>query len=107
MKTSWLVGDVNKKILEIVEERPGIKATELVVPLVVWLFENYDPKDYNEIDLVQSLYDLADKEEIIELSYVLPNMQYRTKSLFFPKGTLIFKEKNITYEQKDDKKHAV
>jgi hypothetical protein len=38
-------------------------------------------------DITQAIERLVRDEEVVELEYVLPEMSYRTKSLYFPKGT--------------------
>lgn len=43
---------------------------------------NFDEKEYN-----RSLCDLLNTREVIEIEYILPQMDYRIKSMYFPKGT--------------------
>jgi predicted phage-related endonuclease len=67
-------------IITIIEEKPGIKITELVA-----YFSRYK-YDFIYID---TLDQMVREGHIIELEYVLPTMDYRVKSMYFPKGTKI------------------
>jgi hypothetical protein len=72
--------EIRRAILERVAS--GCKATELVTDLAV-AFKG-------DVDFLQ-LSDILDKliasNEIIEIEYILPDMDYRIKSFYLPKGT--------------------
>lgn len=75
---------MKEAILKIIESQPGIKAVELMVKLTV------DAKgkiEYTEMD--HSLKELINDGSIVEVEYILPSMDYRIKSLYFPKGTQV------------------
>lgn len=60
----------------------GIKATELTVQLAQ--HHPYESERY--MALVQQLIEYG---EIIEVEYVLPDMPYRSKSFYLPKGAKV------------------
>lgn len=61
----------------------GIKATDLVVQLVTQFIS------IDSVEVVKVINDLVKQGEIIEIEYTLPNMDYRIKSFYLPKGTHI------------------
>jgi len=75
--------DPKEKITQAVNNHPGIKGMELVLTLfsssedAVRLGETFE-------SLIEELVQNGD---LIELEYVVPTMDYRCKSLYFPKGT--------------------
>lgn len=72
-------------ILKIVNDSSGIKAVELVLEVIGEdSLQNFNYYFYRQI-----LKGLIDRGEILELEYILPQINYRTKSIFFPKGTKI------------------
>lgn len=72
-------------ILNKINLRGGIKATELVLEVM----GEINPNKW-EGDLFQEIVNEMIKEgHIIELEYILPNMDYRVKSIYFPKGTIL------------------
>jgi hypothetical protein len=63
---------------EFVNSKHGIKGIEIASePQIVLLVD----------DLPQLLNKLVAANRIVELEYVTPDMNYRTKSIYFPKGT--------------------
>ncbi len=60
----------------------GVKATELAVQLAQ--HASSEPERY--LALVQQL---IEDGEIVEIEYVLPDMPYRTKSFYLPKGAKV------------------
>lgn len=84
-------------ITYLVNNKPAIKGTELVTEIITTLFENGLKDDAG--DPVDTLNQMVKDGEIVEVEYVLPNMAYVVKSLYFPKGTVIplqFDEKGPT-----------
>jgi hypothetical protein len=84
-------------ITYLVNNKPAIKGTELVTEIITTLFENGLNDDTS--DPVNILNQMVKDKEIVEVEYVLPNMEYRVKSLYFPKGTTVplqFDEKGPT-----------
>lgn len=69
------------KLLKIVSESTGIKGVDLAVALVM----EHGPA--NAMEMFQALKDLVENGDIIEIEYVVPHMNYRAKSIYFPKGT--------------------
>ena len=75
--------DMKEKIIELVNDCGPIKATELIVKLI----EIHDISQNNLI--LDILNELVKNGDIIEVEYTLPQMNYRIKSLYFPKRTEI------------------
>lgn len=72
-------------ILESIQNSTGMRGVELALTVL-----NKTMPLYFETELYQEcLGELVAEGEVIELEYVLPEMEYRTKSMFFPKGTQI------------------
>lgn len=75
-------------IIETVSSHQGIKATELVVEVMQQIdIPTRQVFERDEYD--KSLVELIENGEIIEVEYTLPHMDYRVKSLYFPKDTVI------------------
>lgn len=73
------------KIIEIIESNPGIKSVELVAKIATEIKDEIpNGKSISEI-----LDELVENKSIIEVEYILPNINYRIKSIYFPKGTVI------------------
>jgi hypothetical protein len=73
--------DVGRKITDFVGQHPGCTAIEMVVG--VGFGEDF------ALDIPVELETLINEGSLIEVEYVLARMEYRTKSLLFPKGTSI------------------
>jgi len=78
-------------IIRIVNNNQGLKGTELVLKLM--------SADLNieATTLLKAIDEVVQDGEIIEVEYTLPtmnSMNYRVKSMYFPKGTVI----KIKYE---------
>lgn len=77
-------------IINLINENPGINNCKLVMKTmeIVYRMNNYKvtetPKDF-----LKNLEELVNSKELVEVEYILPTMDYRIKSLFFPKGTKI------------------
>lgn len=81
---SWVSTALHENIL--INVKPQEKdAFSCQVP--VKRFTRCDP-----IDLIELM---VKEGEIVELEYSLPDSNYRIKSMFFPKGTVFYQNKNI------------
>jgi ribosome biogenesis SPOUT family RNA methylase Rps3 len=76
---------MKEKILKLISENPGIKGVELAIKTITSIAEKGLP--INNLDFVNELEKLVHAGDIIELEYILPQMDYKIKSMFFPKGT--------------------
>ena len=82
------INEYREIIRKMVNESTGIKAVELATRVAVAMHEveeratNYDIWE-------DGLDPLIESGEIIELEYILPDTDWRIKSIFFPKGTKI------------------
>ena len=70
-------------ILTSVNSHQGIKGVELVLNVMGCV----GPVMFDDREYTLELSRLLDEGEIIEVEYSLPQMSYRIKSLYFPKGT--------------------
>lgn len=73
--------NLEKLLVELITGFQGCKATELIVRVV-----SKDHKIPGE-KILSTLERLVKDQKIIEVEYVLPDMDYRCKSLYFPLGT--------------------
>lgn len=74
---------LKEAILRIVESHPGINSVKLVTDVAGIINPaEVDAEIYNAI-----LNKLIKDKDILELEYILPDMSYRLKSIYFPKGT--------------------
>jgi hypothetical protein len=75
---------MKKVILRLINESTGIKQTELVLELD----KRSLLKGKNEDNNMISIFEEIEKEkEVCVLQYVVPQMSYRQKTIYFPKGT--------------------
>lgn len=72
-------------ITNIVNSSQGIKAVELVLKVM----EEINPVKFDEKEYNKCLTELINNKEIVEIEYILHQMDYRIKSIYFPKGTII------------------
>jgi hypothetical protein len=77
--------DVREVILTVISNRPGIKNVDLVLNCMNLL----NPLKFEATDYNFELNKLISEHEIVELEYILPHMDYRVKSIYFPKGTVV------------------
>lgn len=74
---------VRDAILRTVEANQGLKGVDLVVKVMGLINPNFfTPEEFNA-----ELMKLVNERMLVELTYELSNMDYRTKSMYFPKGT--------------------
>lgn len=74
---------LKQAIIETITAKQGVKSTELVAILA---------SEHPELlvmmgNLADILEELVHEGEIVEIEYSLPNMRYRAKSWYLPKGT--------------------
>jgi hypothetical protein len=75
-------------LVEIVTERGPIKGTELAVEFTKTVLEkNTFMNDITGIDVTSRLDNLVGERRIIEIEYVLPQLDFRVKSMYFPAET--------------------
>lgn len=86
---------IRQLILDVIYDKQGIKATKLSTVVFSYLYDSeidITPlKDELKLtDLWMGIIEELIKEgEIVEIEYNLPNMEYRTKSFYLPKGTTV------------------
>ena len=69
-------------ILNIVNSHSGINSVNLVLEIMSLIITD-------RIDYISEIEKLVKEKEIVELEYIVPQLNYRIKSIYFPKGTLI------------------
>jgi hypothetical protein len=79
------------EIIKIVYDCGPINSIELTSKISVWVWENTRNHSDDEWRFSDVLDELIKNGDIIEVCYTLPQMDYRIKSLYFPKGTIILK----------------
>lgn len=73
--------DVKKHILQIIIDKQGLKATELIAEMTVGIINNFD---------IPSIIDeLVFENAIVEIEYIIPTINYRIKSYLLPSNTKI------------------
>ena len=70
---------IKSSIIDFVSKQPGCTPIELVCGIAFG--ENF------AVDVPVLLEKLVDEGSLIEVEYVLPTMDYRTKSILFPKNS--------------------
>src|SRR5215831_16992399 len=84
---TMLLGDLEKAILDIVREFQGIKATQLAAEIVPYCMNNGISVDFSGEKVLEAIRFLVERNQLIEIEYVLPDMDYRIKSFLLPRGT--------------------
>jgi hypothetical protein len=74
---------IREAILYVVNNQQGIKGVELSIQVITKLHPILFTHRNFEIELNK----LIAEGEIVECEYTLPNIEYRIKSMYFPKGT--------------------
>jgi DNA-binding Lrp family transcriptional regulator len=72
----------------LVDQTPAIKGVELVTNAMEYIHKNNVPHQVGD-DLGTILNDLVAEGELIEVEYTLSTMNYRIKSLYFTKDTVV------------------
>lgn len=72
-------------ILRNIEAHQGLKGVELALKVMAMM----GPGSFEHTDYNMEVMKLVNERQIIEVTYELPHMDYRTKSFYFPKGTKI------------------
>lgn len=67
-----------KNVLETIKENPGIKSTELAIKVA-------EKSKVNAGEFMEIIDALVSIGEIVEIEYTMPLMEYRIKSIYFPK----------------------
>jgi hypothetical protein len=73
-------------ILTTVNTRNGVNGVDLVLKCMGII----NPLTFSNKDYIFILAELVSSGEIVELEFILPQMEYRLKSIYFPKGTKLF-----------------
>lgn len=88
-------------IIEVVNANAGIRNVYLVLKVM----QSIGPVMFNVDDYDTAIQDLLTRGDIIELEVVMPQADYRVKSIYFPKGTRFLnvkeagKQITITYAE--------
>ena len=76
---------LKKSIIEIITVHSAIKNVDLALAVMAHL----NPQCFGSEIYFNALEELIRDGEIMEIEYTLPNMDYRVKSIYMPKGTSI------------------
>ena len=74
---------IREAILSAVDTHQGLKGVDLVVKVMGLI----NPTTVDHVEFQHQLQILVNNRELVELNYELPKMDYRMKSIYFPKGT--------------------
>jgi hypothetical protein len=77
--------DYRSGILRFINAHSGVKGVELVMLIL----GDTNPSNISIEAYHYELANLVKEGEIVEVEYTLPSMDYRVKSIYFPKGTII------------------
>jgi hypothetical protein len=77
--------ELKQVILEVVNANTGMRGVELALKVL----DRTMPRYFESPQYQEALDELVAEGSIVELEYTLPEMDYRTKSIYFPKGTQI------------------
>lgn len=72
-------------IIQFIESSSGLKEVELVMKLMTKI----SPSKFNVNEFYKIVGGMILANEIVRVEYILPNMDYRVKSMYFPKGTKV------------------
>lgn len=89
-----MTDEVRKSISDLVLEIVNARGSVKIVDLTLSVINKLHPIDFTGEEFINILDELVEKGEILELEYVVPNMNYRVKSILFPKDTLFKWVKN-------------
>lgn len=77
-------------ILEVINLRAPIKEVDLALAVM----EIMNPQKFDIVEFRSSLEDLIKYSQVVELEYVNSDTDYRIRSIFFKKGTMIIKKEH-------------
>jgi len=89
-------------ILTSINTRQGINGVDLILNCMGML----GPFKLNHNEYYAILANLVAEGEVVELEYTLPNMTYRLKSIYFPKGTKLYVNDKETTVKPNDSNNA-
>jgi hypothetical protein len=72
-------------LLNMIRNNPGIRGIDLVLKIM----GEVNPTRFDYDEYSRELTQLIIDDEVVEIEYILPEMEYRVKSIYFPKGTKI------------------
>ena len=81
---------LEQEIIETVVEMQGGKATEIIANLPETCFDN------GADDIIQTIDHLVQTGHLVEVEYVLPQMDYRIKSFYLPANTKVTIRMNVS-----------
>jgi hypothetical protein len=83
--TKGMQEELRKAIVDCINQNHGIKAVKLAMNVMSVI----NPQRFHAEDYHKEIDSLVADGEIIELEYMVPEIEYRIKSIYFPKGTKI------------------
>jgi len=83
--TSEMMLRLREQTLVIINARGAVTNVELAITVAA----NIYPDEFNTDSYIELLEDMVTHSAIVEAEYVLPTLNYRVKSVFFPAGTRV------------------
>lgn len=74
---------LREELLHLINTNTGINGVNLVLRVMGKL----GPTSFEHETFQEIIEELVKEGEVTELEYILPQMDYRMKSMYFPKGT--------------------
>jgi hypothetical protein len=84
MQFPIFIETIKNRLTELVSEQPGIRGVELAVIIVSEIYEDVE----RPINLVHLIEECSKEGRFIELKYTLPATEHRSKSRYWPAGTV-------------------
>jgi hypothetical protein len=79
--------NLKQEILELIKTQPGIKAVDMATSLIKKCLEKERfETDTIFMDIRDEIGELIHNGKVVEIEYVLKDMDYRIKSIYFLKG---------------------
>ncbi len=79
--------ELRQVIKNLISIKQGVKAPELVVEVINTLIAEGQTTSFDSEEYQAVINALVESGDVVEMEYILPHMEYRVKSIFFPKGT--------------------
>ena len=77
-------------IKELVDEKQGCKSVELATLVAMWMAK--DPEIFHNVNVPDLIEEMRIDGTLVEVEYILPNMDDRVKSFLLPKGTEVYSD---------------
>lgn len=76
-------------IIQMVFDNVGIRGPALITRAITLAYDTNRGEEVWGCDLPELLSKMVQDGELVEVEYTLPDSDYRLRSIYFPKGTII------------------